>query len=181
MGRQAAVDLYYHFSLSPGATTDDLIDFIDQVEFQTEADASVVSQKRQEPIEKGRGVEVPIRLVFDLGRDTSLREAKDGVLNPFDTEHSVVPFQYCGLDGYEIVDETYGSDSPDDYLEEPRTDGLGIVTDVDVETFDCPNCGHQFQYGPEDEPIKMACPECGFAGDVDRVAAADYGDDDDET
>jgi predicted RNA-binding Zn-ribbon protein involved in translation (DUF1610 family) len=180
MGRQAAVDLYYHFSLSPGATTDDLIDFIDQVEFQTEADASVVSQKRQEPIEKGRGVHVPIRLVFDLGRDTSLREAKDGVLNPFDAEHSVVPFQYCELDGYEIVDEGYRGDSPDDYVEEPRTVGLDIVTDIDVETFDCPKCGHRFQYGSEDESIRMACPECGFSGDVDHFAADDYGDDDDE-
>ena len=180
MGRQAAVDLYYHFSLSPGATTDDLIDFIDQVEFQTEADASVVSYVRQEPIEKGRAVEVPIRLVFDLGRETSLREAKDGVVNPFDTEHSVAPFQDCELDGYEIVDESCSSDSPDDYLEEPRADGLAIVTDIDVETFSCPKCGHRFQYGLEDESIKMACPECGFAGDVDHFAADDHGDDGDE-
>ena len=181
MGKQAAVDLYYRFSLSPGATTDDLIDFIDQVEFQTEADALVVSQKRQEPIEKGRSVEVPIRLVFDLGRDTSLREAQDGVLNPFDSEHSFVPFQYCELDGYEIVDKSYSSDSPDDCSEELPGGGLYIVTDVDVETFDCPNCGHRFQYGPEEELLKMACPECGFAGDGDSFVATDCGDDDDET
>jgi hypothetical protein len=169
MGKQAAIDLYYHFSLSPGATTDDLIDFIDQVEFQTEADASVVSYVRQEPIERGRAVEVPIRLVFDLGKKTSLREAKDGVLNPFDIERSVAPFQDCELDGYEIVDESYSSDSPDNYFEETRGKGLGIVTDIDAEIFDCPKCGHRFQYGPGDASIEIACPECGFADDDDEL------------
>jgi hypothetical protein len=177
MGRQAAVDLYYHFSLLPGATTDDLIDFIDQVEFQTEADASVVGHTRQEPVGKGRIVEVPIRLVFDLEEGTSLQEARDGILDPFDTARGAGPFHYCELDTYDVVDESYSSDSLDGHFQKPRGDGLGTVTDIDIEIFDCPSCGHRFQCGPEDESIRMACPECGFSDDGDYIASEDCGDD----
>ncbi len=177
MGRQAAVDLYYHFSLLPGATTDDLIDFIDQVEFQTEADASIVDCTRQEPIGKGGLVEVPIRLVFDLEAGTSLQEARDGILDPFDTAHGGAPFQHCELDAYEVVDEGCAIDEPDG-RSHPRGDGLDAVADADVEIFDCPNCGHRFQYGLEDESIRMACPECGFSDDADYVSGEECCDDD---
>jgi predicted RNA-binding Zn-ribbon protein involved in translation (DUF1610 family) len=180
MGRRAAVDLYYRFSLCPGATADDLVDFIDQVEFETEANASIVSRTREELIEKGTVLEVPIRLVFDLGRNTSAREAKDGLINPFEAEPPSTPFQDCELDGNEIVDEGYSADSPDDDFQEPPRGGLELVTDVDLESFACPNCGHRFQYGLDDELTKMICPECGFAGEVDHFGGEESGDDDDE-
>lgn len=166
----AVVSLVYHCSFVKSATLDDVIEAFDNEEFQTEADAAVISHEVTVPDDfeiHGNEADIPVRITFELHGDTNVQEALDMLVDPCAGSGS--PVLSCVRVRSDLLEEEDDAladddaDRADDFY--PGRESL------------CPNCGAAL-YGIDDDRLtRIICDACGCVMGTD-IDATDEEDDD---
>lgn len=170
--RNEKLRLVFRLSVREGYNLQELLNFLEDQEFQTDADALIVDHKvASDNIKPSKTiVDIPIELTFRLHGKTDIHMALNGLVDPFESgsvDSQVLTYKI--MEVLEIFEEQSQS-IPNNAKEEIKDPDRDVFETGDLIEIICPNpsCNRRIVY-LEDCRTRLPCKYCGYMIDLEKL------------